>query len=101
MQFFEKSAAMASEERFIGVRARAYAGMGRTEARRGRDENAVRYFMIVGVLYDDPELVPACLRGAADAYGRMKKPDDRARVLRELAERYPRSAEALAAKETP
>jgi TolA-binding protein len=99
--YLEKAATLASDDRSLGIRARAYAGMGKTEVLRGRDEEAVRYFLAVALLYDDPDVVPGCLAGAADAYGRMKKPADRHRLLKELAERYPKSPEALALKETP
>ena len=47
--------------------------------------------MSVAVLFDDPSLVPECLREAADAFGQLGRREDHDKALRELLERYPES----------
>lgn len=101
MRRFRECADRASTEDLIGLRVRAYAGLARAYRTAGNDEEAARYFMSVAVLFDDPEIVPECLAGAAAAYGRLGRPADRRRVLKELAARYPDSRQAVEAGALP
>ncbi|MBN1556542.1 MAG: tetratricopeptide repeat protein, partial [Lentisphaerae bacterium] len=55
---YYKRAASGAGETAPGIRARAYAGLGRAAAAGGDPAGAARYFMSVAVLYDDPEIVP-------------------------------------------
>jgi len=88
---FSQAASLARTDGQIGVRARAYAGLGRSARERGDFENAARYFMSVAILYDDPELVPECLHEAALAFRRCGRETEALKALRELRERYPDS----------
>lgn len=89
--YFERAAALAVDESMAGLRARAYAGLGRTAVARGDSESAARYFMSVAVLYDDAELVPESLYEAARALQQQGRPDDAQRAVDELRQRYPNS----------
>lgn len=92
--YFARAAAMAGDDAMSGLRAAAYAGLGRAAKHRGDLENAARYFMSVAVLYDDPGLVPACLREAADAFKSLGQEEAAERAMSELTTRYPDSPEA-------
>lgn len=87
----ERAAEMASEAALADIRARAYFELGRVAAGREDWDAAVRYFMGVGILYDDPELVPESLYRAAKAFGTLGRDRERERTLEELRERYPES----------
>jgi len=89
---YEQAAKLSADESMIGVRARAYAGLGRTSKAKNDFAAAARYFMSVAILYDDAELVSECLFEAADAYGRLEKKVDSEKAAKELVERYPDSA---------
>jgi TolA-binding protein len=89
--FFSKAATLASGEQLLGVRARAYIGLGKTAKASSDFEAASRYFMIVGVLFDDPEVVPECLFEAAEAYKKLNRQDDAAKTIKDLKARYPQS----------
>jgi len=75
----------------LGLRAHAYAGLARNAELKGDAEGALRYYMSVGILFDDAALVPEALHKAAlllDKLGRV----DEARAMRdELKARYPES----------
>lgn len=89
---YDQAARLAADESMLGVRARAYAGLGRTAKARNDLENAARYFMSVAILFDDPELVSECLFESADAYSKTGKKDECSKAVKELLERYPDSA---------
>lgn len=90
-ELFQKAAASATGDAMIEVRARAYAGLGRTSKAAGNMEEAARFFMGVAVLYDNPALVPECMFEAAQALDAGGKPAEAAKVRQELRERYPAS----------
>ena len=74
----------------MDIRARSYFGLGRA-AEMGEDWNrAARYYLGVGILFDDPEITPESLHRAAIALGRAGRNEERARALEELKERYPK-----------
>ena len=89
--FFSKAATLASGEQLLGVRARAYIGLGKTAKASSDFEAASRYFMSVAVLFDDPNVVPECLFEAAEAYKKLGRQDDAAKTIKELKDRYPQS----------
>ncbi len=89
---YEKAARLAADESLIAVRARAYAGLGRTAKGKGDLENAARYFMSVAILYDDVELSSECLFEAANAFSKVGKKEEGVRAAKELLDRYPQSA---------
>ena len=88
---FEEAAKLSAADEFLAVRAGAYAGLGRAFKAQGDHEGAARHFLSVGILFDDPTLVPECLYEAAMALQKAGKSEDSARVLQELAQRYPDS----------
>ncbi len=92
--YFERAATMSSDEALLSVKARAYAGLGKTAKAMKDDEGAARYFMSVAILYDDPVLVPACLSEAEQAFARLGREEDRKMAIAELRERYPGSPQA-------
>lgn len=98
LDYYAEAARRASDESLLGVRARAYAGLGQAARAKGDLEGAARYFMSVAILYDDPVLVPACLRDAASVFGQLGRDEDQRKTLDELKRRYPDS-KAVEAKE--
>jgi len=85
------AATRAASPELLGLRAHAYAGLARNAELKGDVEGALRYYMSVGILFDDAVLVPEALHKAAlllDKLGRV----DEARAMRdELKARYPES----------
>lgn len=91
VRYLEQAAQLASDDRTLGIRVQAYAALGRSARARGDAEAAARYFLAVALLFDDPELVPECLRAAADAFDRLGRAADHDKALAELKRRYPES----------
>ena len=89
--YFRLASDKASPESDLGVRARAFFGLGRAAELRKSDEEASRYYMSVAILYDDSDLVPESLYCAAGAFGRLGRDDERRRAVDELSARYPES----------
>jgi tetratricopeptide (TPR) repeat protein len=90
-QRFERAAGLASTEKQLPVRARAYAGMGRAFKAEGRLDDAAKHFLSVAILFDGPDLVPECLFEAAAALRTLGRADESRTALKELSERYPDS----------
>lgn len=80
-----------SEDSMLYSRARSYLGFGRLADARNEYDSAARYFLGVGVLFDDPELVPEALYRAAIALKKAGKRDAAEKTAAELKERYPES----------
>ena len=91
LKFHKQAAEKASDETQLGVRARAYVGLARAYKGLGDLDNALRYFLSVPILYDDPELVPECLYEAAVIFKKQGKAGESLKVLKELRDRYPDS----------
>jgi tetratricopeptide (TPR) repeat protein len=88
---FSKAAEAAGGDALLGIRGRAYVGLGRA-AKAARDyAEAARYFMSVAVLFDDPEIVPECLSEAAAAFRGAGQADAARQAADELLKRYPQS----------
>jgi TolA-binding protein len=90
-RYFHDASDRASGEGAVAVRARAFMGLGRSALLAGGNEDASRYFMSVAILYDDAVIVPESLFLAAQAFDRLGRKEDRAKVVQELAQRYPDS----------
>lgn len=73
------------------VRARAYFGLAKAAQTSGDQEGAVKYYMSVAILYDEPGLVAECLYEAAHIFRELGRDDDAIKAERELKERYPQS----------
>jgi len=89
-RYFEQAAA-ATDDTQGGLRAHAYAGLGRAAKARGDHEAAARFFMSVAVLYDDAELVPESLCEAALAFQQLGRTADARQAADELRARHPTS----------
>ncbi|MBU0678787.1 MAG: tetratricopeptide repeat protein [Verrucomicrobia bacterium] len=81
----------ASEPDLADIRARSYYNLGLVALEEEAWEEAARYFMSVGILFDDPELTPECLARAAECFAKINKPESRDAALDELKKRYPGS----------
>ena len=90
-RFFKQASDMAAGEAALAIRARAFMGLGRVAVLAGNNEDASKRFLSVAILYDDPELVPESLYLAAQAFDRLRRGEEREKVVRELGERYPES----------
>ncbi|MEI6971366.1 MAG: tetratricopeptide repeat protein [bacterium] len=87
----EEAAKLATDDRVFGIRMRAYSGIGKILKAEGMNEEAVKYFMSVGVLFDDPAVVPECLYEAGTLFKLTGRVDESAKAFKELADRYPES----------
>ena len=75
----------------VEIRARSYYGMGRVAEAKDDCDAASRFYLSVGLLFDEPSLVPECLGRAADCLGKLQRVDEKNLTLKELRERYPDS----------
>jgi len=89
--YFRRAAEMAAGGEMLGIRAKAYAGLGHTAKGQKNPGAAARFFMSVAVLYDDPELVPECLYEAGEAFSAAGSDESAKKAFEELVERYPKS----------
>ncbi|MBM4162827.1 MAG: tetratricopeptide repeat protein [Lentisphaerae bacterium] len=89
-----EAVAKTSAPEWQGLRAHAYAGLGRCAEARDQKELALRYYLSIALLYDDPVLVPAALDKAASLHAALGHPAESEATGRELLERYPESAQA-------
>ncbi len=94
-KWLDAAAQRASAEGRERLRAEAYIGLGRVAEKRNDDEAALRYFMTVALLFDDDERVPIAMERAVHLLGRLRRVEERQRVITELRERYPASEAAL------
>ncbi len=95
MDWFRQAAELAADDARIGIRARAYAGLGMAAKRAGQWDTAVRFLMSVPILFetadDDAELIPRCLYEAAEVFQKLGRQTEADEVLKELAARFPSS----------
>ena len=89
-----EAVAKTSAPEWQGLRAHAYAGLGRCAEARDQKDMALRYYLSIALLYDDPVLVPAALDKAASLHTALGHPAESEAIGRELLERYPESAQA-------
>jgi len=89
---YDKAAALAADDRYLPLRATAYAGKAKVLLAEGKPEEAAKHFMSVAILFDDGSLVPNCLLQAERAFRAAGRNDDAAKAAAELRRRYPNSA---------
>ena len=89
---FARAAEMAAGDDVLDIRAQSYFGMGQAARAQEKWDDASRYFLGVGVLFDDPKLTPEAMYYAAEALGKLNRIADRDKTLQELKQRYPDSA---------
>ncbi len=94
------AAVRAATPEFQGLRAHAYAALARAAEARQDPAAAVRYYLSVAILYDDPVQVPAALDRAATLLGGLGRAEESRTAARELVTRYPESAEAVRWRKT-
>jgi TolA-binding protein len=97
-EYYSMAAQLASGEEQRRIRAFGYAGMGEASEMLGNDDDALRYYMSVGLLFNGDELVPRCLSKASkilEDKGETEKADD---LKKELRLNYPDSKEAMSIK---
>ena len=93
---YSMAAKLASGEEQRRIRAFGYAGMGESSEMLGKEDEALRYYMSVGLLFNGDDLVPRCLSKAIkilDDKGEKEKADN---LKKELKHNYPDSPEAKA-----
>lgn len=88
-KFYKRAAHAASGDAQLGIRAAAFAGMGRAAQCDDRPETAVRYFLIVALLFDDDVIVPDSLCRAIASYKVLERDPEREKTEEELRERFP------------
>lgn len=76
----------------LPFRVRAYAALARNEEERGDAAASLGYHLLVGTLFDDPEIVPRSLARAAAIMKEQGKAEEAAKLLDELKKRYPDAA---------
>ena len=85
------AAARAASPELLGLRAHAYAGLARNAEQKGDETAALRYYMSVGILFDDAALVPEALHKAAALLDKVGRAKEAAALREELRARYPAS----------
>ena len=98
---FAAAAEAAGTEETLGLRVRAYFGLGEAAAAAGQPEKAARHFRSVAVLFDDPEWTPQSLYRAGLLYGQIGHRAEQADAWRELKQRYPESSFAKQVETPP
>ncbi|MBQ9431077.1 MAG: tetratricopeptide repeat protein [Kiritimatiellae bacterium] len=91
-EHLENAAKLAAAPEKTALRARAYLALAQNAERQGKDEAALRYYMSVGLLFDNAELVPKALRKAAELLDKLGRKEDAERTREELKTRYPDAA---------
>jgi len=90
-QQLNDAATRAASPDMLGLRARAYAGLARNAESKGDSEGALRYYMSVGILFDDATLVPEALNKSALLLDKLGRADEARAMRDELRARYPAS----------
>lgn len=85
------AALRAASPELLALRAHAYAGLARNAELKGDAEAALRYYMSVGILFDDAALVPEALHKAARLLDKLGRTDEAQAMREELKARYPES----------
>lgn len=85
------AATRAASPELLGLRAHAYAGLARNAELKGDVEAALRYYMSVGILFDDAALVPEALSKAAALLDKSGRGAEAQALREELRNRYPNS----------
>ena len=85
------AASRASSPELLGLRAHAYVGLARNAEQKGDVEAALRYYMSVGILFNDSKLVPEALHKASILLDALGRADEAQAMREELQTRYPDS----------
>jgi len=85
------AAARAAAPELLGLRAHAYMGLARNAEMKGDTEAALRYYMSVGILFNDAALVPEALHKAAVLLDKLGRGQEAQAMREELKTRYPDS----------
>ncbi len=88
------AASRAASPELLGLRAHAYAGLARNAELKGDAEAALRYYMSVGILFNDATLVPEALQKAAGLLDKLGRAAEAKAMRDELKARYPDSPQA-------
>ena len=88
---FRDAVSLCATEELQPLRIWAYEGLGHAALRLGDRESAVRYLMTVGILYDDPKLVPPVLLEAARLLDELGRAEEAADVRATLRRDFPDS----------
>ena len=83
----------ANAPELIGLRVQAYAALAANEEERGDNAAALGYHMLVGTLFDDPEVVPHALVRAAAILRKQGRAKEADALDAERKKRYPQSAD--------
>jgi tetratricopeptide (TPR) repeat protein len=86
---FRKALQLAAGLEDARYQAMAMMGLGDLFSLRGDWNEAARMYMGLAVLFDDPELTPAALTQAAEAFTRAGRDTEAERALRERKTRFP------------
>jgi len=89
--YFTRTADRAGTDTMMDIRARCYLQLGIAHEALGQWPDASRFYLGVGVLFDDPTLTPESLFRAAGALDAQQQTTQRDRVIAELTTRFPDS----------
>ena len=93
--FLERAAAVAVTPEMVSLRARAYSALGKNAQAKGDADSALRFFMSVGLLFDDAQIVPEALAKAIGILEGSGKREEAQAMRTELKRRYPEEAKKL------
>ncbi len=97
--YLRRVSSLAVGDEADAVRARSLVGLGKVALAKEQPDEAARLFLSVGILYDDPILVPESLYYAAVSFDAQDRRDDVMLVVSELSDRYPDSIWAEKARQ--
>ena len=83
-QWARRAAEWSSDEAMLGIRANAYLLLGELAERLGENDTAISMYLSVGLLFDDPEIVPPAMKRAAELLEKAGRHEEAARVRAEL-----------------
>ncbi len=85
---FQQGEEFAQDDTLLVLRARALLGLGACLAAENELAAATRYYLLVGLTFDIPELSEQALRQAVAAFETLNRHDDRDKILKEIEQRY-------------
>jgi TolA-binding protein len=98
---FRRAAEHAADPDLARTRARCYLGLGDVARLQQDWEEAVRRYLSVSILFDDPELTPRALFGAVEGFTELGRRAERLSTAEELRRRYPDSPWTRKLQEEP
>lgn len=88
-RYLSAAARRASSPDLISIRGKAYFALGKNAERQSLKEDAIRYYMSVAILFDDPVLVPQALDRAEILLRAAGRKDEADAAHEERVQRYP------------